>query len=67
MEYNQNTEYSGSSNYVDIPTTVAIQTRPVGPLLAKEPGVAYPGCYQSFNDSYDSDGEEVVQLVLPFH
>ena len=61
MEYNQNTEYSGSSNYVDIPDDSSDTNSTSWSVVSQgNSGVAYPGCYQSFNvTSYDSDGEEV--------
>jgi len=61
MDYNQDTEYSGSSNYVDIPDDSSDTNSTSWAVVSQgSSGVAYPGCYQSFNvTSYDSDGDEV--------
>jgi len=61
MDYNQDTEYSGSSNYVDIPDDSSDTNSTSWAVVSQgSSGVAFPGCYQSFNvTSYDSDGDEV--------
>ncbi len=61
MDYDQDTEYSGSSNYVDIPDDSSDTNSTSWAVVSQgSSGVAYPGCYQSFNvTSYDSDGDEV--------
>ena len=61
MDYTQETEYSGSSNYVDIPDDTSDTNSTSWAVVSQGgSGVAYPGCYQSFNvTSYDSDGDEV--------
>ena len=61
MDYSQETEYSGSSNYVDIPDDTSDTNSTSWAVVSQGgSGVAYPGCYQSFNvTSYDSDGDEV--------
>ena len=61
MDYDQETEYSGSSNYVDIPDDTSDSNSTSWAVVSQgSSGVSYPGCYQSFNvTSYDSDGDEV--------
>ena len=60
MDYEQATDYSGSSNYVDIPEDSSDSNSTSWSVVSQgNSGVAYPGCYQSFNvTAYDSDGEE---------
>ena len=60
MDYEQATDYSGSSNYVDIPEDSSDSNSTSWSVVSRgNSGVAYPGCYQSFNvTAYDSDGEE---------
>ncbi|MGB1461236.1 MAG: CARDB domain-containing protein [Candidatus Thalassarchaeaceae archaeon] len=60
MDYEQATDYSGSSNYVDIPDDSSDSNSTSWAVVSQgNSGVAYPGCYQSFNvTAYDSDGEE---------
>ena len=60
MDYEQATDYSGSSNYVDIPEDSSNSNSTSWSVVSQgNSGVAYPGCYQSFNvTAYDSDGEE---------
>ena len=60
MDYEQATNYSGSSNYVDIPEDSSDSNSTSWSVVSQgNSGVAYPGCYQSFNvTAYDSDGEE---------
>jgi len=61
MDYNQDTEYSGSSNYVDIPDDSSDTNSTSWAVVSQGgSGVPYPDCYQSFNvTSYDSEGDEV--------
>ncbi|MFL2975777.1 MAG: CARDB domain-containing protein [Candidatus Thalassarchaeaceae archaeon] len=61
MDYGQDTEYSGSSNYVDIPDDSSDTNSTSWAVVSQgNSGVAFPGCYQSYNvTSYDSDGDEV--------
>jgi len=61
MDYDQDTEYSGSSNYVDIPDDTSDSNSTSWAVVSQgNSGVAYPGCYQSFNvTAYDSDGDEM--------
>ena len=61
MDYDQDTEYSGSSNYVDIPDDTSDSNSTSWAVVSQgNSGVAFPGCYQSFNvTSYDSDGDEM--------
>ena len=61
MEYQQDIEFSGSSNYVDIPDDTSDSNSSSWSVVSQgSSGVAYPGCYQSFNvTNYDADGEEV--------
>ena len=61
MNYNQETEYSGSSNYVDIPDDTSDSNSTSWSVVSQgNSGVAFPGCYQSFNvTAFDSDGEEI--------
>ena len=58
MDYEQATDYSGSSNYVDIPEDSSDSNSTSWSVVSQgNSGVAYPGCYQSFNvTAYDSDG-----------
>jgi len=60
MDYDQETDYSGSSNYVDIPDDTSDSNSTSWTAVSQgSSGVSYPGCYQSFNvTSYDSDGDE---------
>ena len=61
MDYVQETEYSGSSSYVDIPDDSSDSNSTSWTVVSQgNSGVAFPGCYQSFNvTSFDSDGEEM--------
>jgi len=61
MDYNQDTEYSGSSNYVDIPDDTSDSNSTSWAVVSQgNSGVSYPACYQSFNvTAYDSDGDEM--------
>ena len=61
MGYTQDTDYSGSSDYVDIPDDSSDTNSTSWAVVSQgNSGVSYPGCYQSFNvTSYDSDGDEV--------
>ncbi len=60
MDYEQETDYSGSSNYVDIPDDTSDSNSTSWAVVSQgNSGVSFPGCYQSFNvTSYDSDGDE---------
>ena len=60
MDYEQDTDYSGTSNYVDIPEDSSDSNSTSWAVVSQgNSGVAYPGCYQSFNvTAYDSDGDE---------
>ena len=61
MGYQQNIEFSGSSNYVDIPNDTSDTNSSSWTVVSQgNSGVSYPGCYQSFNvTNYDSNGDEV--------
>ena len=61
MEYQQDIEFSGSSNYVDIPDDTSDTNSSSWTVVSQgNSGVSYPGCYQSFNvTNYDSNGDEV--------
>ena len=60
MDFQQDTDYSGSSNYVDIPDDTSDSNTTSWAVVSQgNSGVSYPGCYQSYNvTNYDSDGDE---------
>ncbi len=60
MDYEQETQYSGTSNYVDIPEDSSDSNSSSWTVVSQgNSGVSFPGCYQSFNvTNYDSDGDE---------
>tara|TARA_B100001123_G_scaffold233319_1_gene261796 strand:- start:7301 stop:10759 length:3459 start_codon:yes stop_codon:yes gene_type:complete len=60
MDYDQETQYSGTSNYVDIPEDSSDSNSSSWTVVSQgNSGVSFPGCYQSFNvTNYDSDGDE---------
>ena len=59
-DYHQETEYSGESNYVDIPEDSEDDNSSSWSVVSKGfSGVSYTGCSQSYNiTTYNSDGEE---------
>ena len=61
MDYVQETEYSGSSNYVDIPDDTNDSNSTSWTVISKgSSGVPYPSCYQSYNvTAFDSEGDEI--------
>ena len=61
MGYQQDIEFSGSSNYVDIPNDTSDTNSSSWTVVSQgNSGVSYPGCYQSYNvTNYDSNGDEV--------
>ena len=61
MEYAQETEYSGESNYVDIPDDTNDSNSTSWTVISKgSSGVPYPSCYQSYNvTAYDSEGDQI--------
>ena len=60
MDFQQDTDYSGSSNYVDIPDDSSDSNSTSWAVVSQgNSGVSYPGCYQSYNvTNYDADGDE---------
>ncbi|MDP7002466.1 MAG: CARDB domain-containing protein [Candidatus Thalassarchaeaceae archaeon] len=60
MDYQQDTNYSGNSAYVDIPEDSSDSNTTSWEVVSQgSSGVSYPGCSQSYNiTSYDSDGQE---------
>ena len=60
MDFQQDTDYSGSSNYVDIPDDTSDSNTTSWAVVSQgNSGVSYPGCYQSYNvTNYDADGDE---------
>ena len=58
--YHQETTYSGSSDYVDIPDDSEDDNSSVWETVSQGfSGVSYTGCTQSYNiTTYDSDGQE---------
>jgi len=61
MDYNQDMEFSGSSNYVTIPSDASDSNTTSWAVVSQgNSGVSYPGCYPSYNiTNYDRDGDEV--------
>ena len=61
MDYAQETEYSGSSNYVDIPDDTNDSNSTSWSVISQgSSGVPFPSCYHSYNvTSYDSEGDEI--------
>ncbi|MFL2963184.1 MAG: CARDB domain-containing protein [Candidatus Thalassarchaeaceae archaeon] len=59
-DYHQETEYSGESNYVDIPEDSEDDNSSSWSVVSQGfSGVSYSGCSQSYNiTTYNSDGEE---------
>lgn len=59
-DYHQETEYSGESNYVDIPEDSEDDNSSSWSVVSQGfSGVSYTGCSQSYNiTTYNSDGEE---------
>jgi len=60
-DYSYTTEYSGSSDYVTIPSDSSGQNSTSWDVVSKGfPGVTYSGCSQSYNiTNYDDDGDEI--------
>ena len=60
MDYQQETQFSGTSDYVDIPEDTNDSNSTSWAVISQgNSGVPFTGCYQSFNiSSYDSDGDE---------
>lgn len=59
VNYHQETEYSGESNYVDIPDDTNDENSTSWSVVSQGySGVSYTGCSQSYNiTTYNSDGE----------
>ena len=59
VNYHQETEYSGASNYVDIPEDTNDENSSSWSVVSQGySGVSYTGCSQSYNiTTYNSDGE----------
>ena len=60
-DYSYTTEYSGSSDYVSIPSDSSGQNSTSWDVVSKGfPGVTYSGCSQSYNiTNYDDNGDEI--------
>lgn len=60
-DYSYTTEYSGSSDYVTIPSDSSGQNSTSWDVVSKGfPGVSYSGCSQSYNiTNYDDNGDEI--------
>ena len=61
MDYEQDIEFSGTSDYVPIPNDTSDSNTTSWEVVSQGgSGVPYPGCYQSYNiTNYNSDGDEV--------